>query len=281
MNTESSQYSDPTAWVGRHEACADTVDPGHMKKMALALDTPAPGIGAEIPLLWQWGLFIKGQPYAELGEDGHPKRGGFLPAAPGRNRMWAGGRLRFLEPLRVGSPAERRSSIASVVEKDGRTGKLLFVTVLHEYLQDGLLCISEEQDIVYREPSPPKRMGTEPPPPSQWSEAVQPTPTMLFRYSAVTFNGHRIHYDHPYATQVEGYSGLVVHGPMIATLMCRAFRNAHPDKTVTAFAYRGLRPLIAPHTFQVAGRLTGPTSAELWAEQDGTLAHRAELTFQA
>ncbi len=271
----------PSAWIGRTEEYPDSIDIGHIEKVALSLDAKAPAAGGELPPLWHWTLFVQGMPYGQLGDDGHPRRGGFLPAADNRNRMWAGGRVEFLQPLRVGSPGKRMSTIAQVKEKEGRTGKLLFVTVKHDYVQDGVLCISEEQDIVYREPSPPKLEGSVSAPPSQWSETVEPSSVMLFRYSAVTFNGHRIHYDEPYATQTEGYPGLVVHGPMIATLMCRAFVNANPGKDIASFSYRGLRPLIAPRPFQVAGVLGDGNTAQLWAEQDGTLAHQAELRFKA
>jgi itaconyl-CoA hydratase/mesaconyl-C4 CoA hydratase len=195
--------------------------------------------------------------------------------------MWAGGRLKFFEPLRVGTPARRESTILAVNEKTGRTGKLLFVTVGHQYVQGDRLCIDEEQDIVYREPSPPKLQGSKGAPDAQWSEEVTPSTLMLFRYSAVTYNGHRIHYDHPYATQTEGYPGLVVHGPMLATLMCRSFTRANPDSVPTSLAYRGLRPLIAPTPFRAAGRVTEAGKADLWVEQDGTLAHQAELEFKA
>ncbi len=271
----------PSSWVGRTEECVDSVDVGHIEKVALSLSSAPPAVGSELPLLWHWALFVKGVPYDQIGDDGHPQRGGFLPAADNRNRMWAGGRLEFMQPLRIGTPGKRVSTIAAVKEKDGRTGKLLFVTVKHEYSQDGALCISEEQDIVYREPSPPKLEGSIVAPKGEWSETTVPSPVMLFRYSAVTFNGHRIHYDEPYVTKAEGYPGLVVHGPMIATLMCRAFVNANPGKKVTSFSYRGLRPLIAPRPFQTSGVLLGGDSAQLWAEQDGTLAHQAELRFTA
>jgi len=215
-----------------------------------------------------------------LGTDGHPARGAFLPPADNRNRMWAGGRVEFLAPLRVGMDAEKTSTVSAIQEKKGRTGSLLFVTVRHEVSQDGKLVIREEQDIVYREPSPPKLVGSEHAPVSQWKDRVEPSAVMLFRYSAVTFNGHRIHYDHPYVTQTEGYPGLVVHGPLIATLMCKAFRRAHPNATLRHLSYRGLRPLIAPTPFDVAGAITAPGQASLWAEQDGTLAHQAELRFE-
>lgn len=271
---------DPSSWIGRTETCADAIDAGHVEKIALSLDLPAPAADDELPPLWHWALFVKAAPYDQLGIDGHPKRGGFLPPADNRNRMWAGGRLEFNSPLRVGVQADRISTIAAVTEKQGRTGKLLFVTVKHDYVQGGQLRISEEQDIVYREPSPPKLVGSEPAPKGQWSETIEPSSTMLFRYSAVTFNGHRIHYDAPYAMGVEGYPGLVVHGPMIATLMCGAFLRANPGKIVTALSYRGLRPLTTPQPFHVAGTLGEPGHARLWAERDGTLAHQAELRFK-
>ena len=270
---------DLDAWIGRQEHCDDNVDIGHVQKIALSLDTPAPAQGDALPLLWHWAHFIHALPYKDLGGDGHPRRGGFLPPADDRNRMWAGGRLQFLQPLRIGTRAQRISTIASVKEKEGRSGKLLFVTVKHEYFQDAVLCISEEQDIVYREPTPPKLASSTAAPVAQWSETIAPDPVMLFRYSAVTFNGHRIHYDEPYARDTEGYPGLVVHGPMIATLMCRSFSNAHPGKVVTSLSYRGLRPLIAPSPFSVAGLLSDGSHASLWAEQEGYLAHQAELEF--
>ena len=151
----------------------------------------------------------------------------------------------------------------------------------HEYRQDGEAAILEEQDIVYRQPTPPKLSGSEPAPEAQWRDPVEPTSVLLFRYSAVTFNGHRIHYDHPYVTTVEGYPGLVVHGPLIATEMVAAFVRAHPQARLKHLSYRGLRPLISPTPFHVAGRLEGSGLARLWAEQDGTLAHQAELRFEA
>ncbi|ALM83433.1 MaoC family dehydratase N-terminal domain-containing protein [Bordetella sp. N] len=272
---------DPTAWIGRGETVADGLDATLVGRVAATFGGPVPGAGDPLPPLWQWAFFIQTAPMDGLGEDGHPARGGFLPPAADRNRMWAGGRVDFRVPLRVGIPAERRSTITDVKEKTGRTGSLLFVTVRHEYWQEGALAISEEQDIVYRQPSPPKLEGTEPAPQAAWRRTIDPNPVLLFRYSAVTFNGHRIHYDHPYVTDKEGYPGLVVHGPMIATLMVAAFQQANPGKRLEHLSYRGLRPLIAPATFDVAGRVTAPGQADLWAEQGGTLAHQAQLRFLA
>ncbi|ANY15116.1 FAS1-like dehydratase domain-containing protein [Bordetella pseudohinzii] len=268
-------------WVGSTERMADTLDPVHAARIAATLGVAAPAEGQALPPLWQWAYFIKTVDMAGLGGDGHPARGGFLPPADDRNRMWAGGRVAFHQPLKVGVPAERVSTVADIKEKTGRTGSLLFVTVRHEYLQQGQAAIVEEQDIVYRQPSPPKLEGSEAAPQAQWRETVEPSPVLLFRYSAVTFNGHRIHYDYPYVTETEGYPGLVVHGPLIATSMLSAFCRAHPEARLKHFAYRGLRPLICPKPFTVAGAIQEPGLARLWAEQDGTLAHQAELRFEA
>ena len=271
---------DLNAWLGKSQVFHDRMDPGHASRIATTLSEVVPGQGDTLPALWHWAYFLESIPLDMLGMDGHPARGAFLPPADNRNRMWAGGRVDFLAPLRVGIDAEKTSTVSAIQEKKGRTGSLLFVTVRHEVTQEGKLAISEEQDIVYREPSPPKLVGTEPAPAAQWKDRVDPSAVMLFRYSAVTFNGHRIHYDHPYVTQTEGYPGLVVHGPLIATLMCKAFRRAHPKATLRHLSYRGLRPLIAPTPFEVAGMVTGQGQASLWAEQDATLAHQAELRFE-
>ena len=271
---------DYSSWIGRTATHSDNLDIGHVRHVALALDRPAPEEGEALPHLWLWAHFVQSQPYADLGRDGHPSRGGFLPPLGDRNRMWAGGRVRFHKPLRVGASAECRSTILKVDEKKGRTGSLIFFTVQHEYVQDGEVCVSEERDIVYRAPSPPKLEGGDAAPERQWSQTIEPSPVMLFRYSAVTFNGHLIHYDQDYVTKVEGYPGLVVHGPLIATRMLQAFVDANPGREVESLNYRGLRPLIAPRPFEVAGAMTGEGTARLWAEQDGRLAQQAELTFK-
>nr|WP_025809394.1 MaoC family dehydratase N-terminal domain-containing protein [Pseudomonas chlororaphis] len=271
--------TDPSAWIGRSQQARDLLSDNLLKRIAATFGEPVPAHGAALPPLWQWCFFQEPLAESALGGDGHPARGGFLPPAANRNRMWAGGRLEFFEPLRAGFDAHCLSTISHVEEKTGRTGALLFVTVRHEYSQDGRLAIREEQDIVYREPSPPKQGSGEPLLQGDWREAVEPSPTLLFRYSAVTFNGHRIHYDFPYVTETEGYPGLVVHGPLIATLSLRAFCRAHPDARLRRFAYRGLRPLIAPQPFEVGGRLVRPGVAELWAGNDAGLAQRGEVLF--
>lgn len=271
--------SAPETWIGRSETVHDCISHNLVKRIAATLGEPAPAPGAPLPELWHWAFFQDAVEHSGLGGDGHPARGGFLPPADNRNRMWAGGRLEFLHPLRVDAQVSRRSTILNVQEKHGRTGALLFVTVQHEYMQDGQQALIEEQDIVYREPSPPKLGGTEPMPQGDWHLHVQPTPTLLFRYSAVTFNGHRIHYDWPYVTETEGYPGLVVHGPLIATLNVQAFVRANPQLTVRRFSFRGVRPLICPDAFDVGGRLIGEGKAQVWAGNQAGQAQVGEIEF--
>ncbi|MDH4845870.1 transposase [Pseudomonas sp. BN505] len=271
--------SAPETWIGRSETVHDCISHNLVKRIAATLGEPAPAPGTPLPELWHWAFFQDAVEHSGLGGDGHPARGGFLPPADNRNRMWAGGRLEFLHPLRVDAQVSRRSTILNVQEKHGRTGSLLFVTVQHEYVQDGQRALIEEQDIVYREPSPPKLGGTEPMPQGDWHLHVQPSPTLLFRYSAVTFNGHRIHYDWPYVTETEGYPGLVVHGPLIATLNVQAFVRANPQLTVRRFSFRGVRPLICPDEFDVGGRLIGEGKAQVWAGNQAGQAQVGEIEF--
>jgi itaconyl-CoA hydratase/mesaconyl-C4 CoA hydratase len=267
------------AWLGKTEESHDQLSLNVLKRIAATFGDDIPAQGAPLPALWQWCFFQDSVPETGLGRDGHPALGGFLPPADNRNRMWAGGRLEFIEPLKAGGDATRVSVVTRVEEKTGRSGQLLFVTVGHEYFQDGQLCLREEQDIVYREPTPPKTGSGELIPDGQWREVIVPTPTLLFRYSAVTFNGHRIHYDYPYATETEGYSGLVVHGPMIATLSVRAFLRANPQARLRRLAYRGMRPLVAPAPFEVGGLITEEGKAQLWAGNENGIAQQADIRF--
>ena len=268
------------SWVGNQEVSRDVISSNLVHRIAITFGETSPQPGEALPHLWHWAFFQEPVVEAQLGSDGHPARGLFLPPIEGRNRMWAGGRVNFLEPLRVEAPAECRSTITKVQEKHGASGALLFVTVEHTYVQNGTLCIREEQDIVYREPSPPKLKSTLPVPEASWQDNIQPSPVMLFRYSAVTFNGHRIHYDHPYVTEHEGYPGLVVHGPMIATLLLRSFTRRHPDKIPRYFSYRGLRPLFANTGFHIGGVELTDQQFSLWAFNDDGPAHQAEIQYQ-
>lgn len=269
----------PGDWIGRSEQCHEPLSSALVKRVAATLGEKTPEPGEALPPLWHWAFFQPAFDECSLGKDGHPVRTAVLPPNDGRNRMWAGGRIEFFEPLRVDGEATRVTSLIKLEEKAGHSGPLLFATLRHDYLQGAQLCLREEQDIVYREPSVPKLFSAQPTTAGDWREVIEPTPALLFRYSAITFNSHRIHYDWPYATGVEGYPGLVVHGPLIASLNLQAFCRANPQARPRHFAYRGIRPLIAPQPFDVGGRIVAPGKAELWAANDAGIAQHATLTF--
>jgi len=273
-------------WVGRTESRADVVTTTPVAALAATLDRddPLPRAGDPLPPLWHWLYFLPLARQSELGPDGHPKRGGFLPPVPLPRRMWAGSRLSFLHPLRIGEPIERTSTIVDVTRKDGRSGPLVFVRVRHEIAGSSGLAIVDEHDIVYRDvPAPNERPAT-PPRASgtaSWSRTIQPDDSLLFRYSALTFNGHRIHYDRRYVTEVEGYPGLVVHGPLIATLLLELARGARPEATVVRYSFRAVSPLFDIAAFTVNGVASDDgKSLSLWAANpDGGLAMEATATL--
>jgi 3-methylfumaryl-CoA hydratase len=248
-------------WVGRTETADDvaSVFPVAALSATLDRDDPRPRDGDPLPPLWHWLYFLPVYRHSEAGPDGHMRRGGFLPPVPLPRRMWAGSRVRFRRPLRLGDTIRRISTVADITHKSGRSGDLVFVVVRHEVSADDGVAISEEHDIVYREaPSAGASSGESPPAGTQeasppWERPVQPDPLLLFRYSALTFNGHRIHYDRSYVTAVEGYPGLVVHGPLLATLMLDLVRRECPDATVTTFHFRALRPVFDIAPFTVCG----------------------------
>lgn len=231
-------------YVGRSETRTDTVWPLLVRGLTAALDLPDQG--AVLPPLWHWMLFQDWAPASGLGTDGHPKRGGFLPPVHDLpRRMWAGGVVNFLAPLRVGEAVTRTSTILSVEQKTGGTGALVFVTVRHDVAGPQGVAISEEHNIVYRGTggAAVKAAPAAPPPPAgALVRSLTPDPVLLFRYSALTGNGHRIHYDLDYVTREEGYPGLVVHGPLQATLLAALAVQASPGQTLRRFAYRGRRP---------------------------------------
>lgn len=210
-------------WIGRTQAECEFIAPRLAQQLAATLDyEDVPTAGSPLPPLWHWAFFPHIVSQSQVGVDGHPTRGGFLPPVPLPRRMWAGSRVRFARPLVVGSEVTRTSQILDVAAKEGRTGKLVFVRLRHE-LEDleGPL-ISEEQDVVYREPATTAyTAATGPSAPAEfiWKREIVPDPVLLFRYSADTFNGHRIHYDRTYTQEQEGYPALVVHGPLTATLL--------------------------------------------------------------
>jgi len=269
-------------WLGRTEQHTDTLRAQPARFMQATLGrVPDLNEGDMLPPLWNWLYFLEAKPAGELGRDGHPAKGGFLPPVAQPRRMWAGGRFTFHAPLLFGDSVRRHSTITGIDSKEGRTGQLCFVTVQHEIYSGGTLAVTEEHDIVYREdPSP----GAKPQPLKQapvdaeFSEMIEPSPVLLFRYSALTFNGHRIHYDVDYARSIEGYEGIVFHGPLTATLLVDL-----AERTVgcppSGFSFRGLAPIAGNEPFHIEGRRDGD-SVRLWARRhDGALAMQAEAFF--
>lgn len=269
------------AWVGRSETMSDQIDIGRAIAMAATLDAPvSPVLGDALPPLWHWIYFWSAISASDLGADGHAQRGSFLPPVTLPRRMWAGGRLKFLAPLAIGAKAERFSQIKAVEAKQGKSGPLVFVTVSHEISVQGIPVIQEEHDIVYRESlqtAGSMRKTKLAPTDAHWSRQISPDPVQLFRYSALTFNGYRIHYDRTYATEVEGYPSLIVHGPLLASLLTDLVRRELPSQTISEFAFRAIAPLFDTEPFSVHGRLAADGHhVMLWASN-----MRGELTMQA
>lgn len=256
-------------WVGKTETRRDEANPWPLAALAATLDRddPVPKAGDAIPPGWHWLYFLETARASELGRDGHPKRGGFLPPVTLPRRMWAGGRIEFVRPLRVGERLERQSEILSIEPKTGRSGALVFVTVRHTVRAAGAAAVVEEHDIVYREAanpgdSPPK--GKPAPANAAWRRGVTADEAMLFRFSALTFNTHRIHYDLDYCRNEERYPGLVVHGPLQTILLLDLVRREAPQSIVKRLEYRALHPVFHHERFTVNGNPAGADKAELW-----------------
>ena len=257
-------------WIDRTEAIHDvaTVVPLRALSATLDRDDPTIDLGTDVPPCWHWLYFLPLHRQSEIGPDGHAKRGGFLPPVPLPRRMWAGSRIEFLAPVRAGQAISRSSRIADVRMKEGRTGALVFVNVHHEIRAEGQVAIHEEHDIVYRDmPAPGESApaGVPAPTNAQWTREIRPDDVLLFRYSALTFNGHRIHYDRRYVTEVEGYPGLIVHGPLIATLLLDLLRRQLPGAQVRRFSFKAMKPIFDTAPFQVCGRMDGDKTVKLWA----------------
>ncbi|GAA0907622.1 FAS1-like dehydratase domain-containing protein [Pseudonocardia zijingensis] len=237
------------------------VDPWFAEAFADLLDAPRPDV---LPPLWHWFVLLDHPAGSNTGADGHPARAPFLPPIPGRRRMFAGGRLRQDAPIPLGAELASRAAVSDVTVKTGRSGEMAFVTVRTELFADGAPVGVEEQDIVYRSEPPGTPPRTLPPPETgqpepegEWRVELAADPVALFRFSALTYNGHRIHYDLPYATQAEGYPGLVVHGPLLAMLALELPRRHAPGRTVRSFTYRLVRPAFAPSRIVSAGTARG------------------------
>jgi len=273
-------------WIGQREADTDhiTVPSVHRLAATLDRDDPMPKLGDPLPIGWHQILFPRVVRHSQVGPDGHPKRGDFLPPVPLPRRMFAGKRITFVAELRVGDEVRRESVIKDVNIKEGRTGRMVFVTVKTDISSPRGLAITEEQDIVYRGEPDPKA----PPPPPQaapgkavWSRVVTPDPVMLFRYSALTFNGHRIHYDHPYVTKVEGYPDLVMNGGL-TTLLVFELARTHASTPIRYVSSRNVRAMFVNQPITLAGEPSPDNqTAKLWAlDRDGALALTAEAEFR-
>ena len=271
-------------WIGKSETVSDIATATPYAALSATLDRAAerPAVGTPLPALWHWLYFLPLHRQSEIGADGHAKRGGFLPPVPLPRRMWAGSQFEFHQPLQVGDALTRTSTIHEVSEKSGRTGLLVFVKVRHEIRRSGEagIALTEFHDIVYREAA---KFGDVAPPPkaaperTEWESKWVPDDVLLFRYSALTFNGHRIHYDRRYVTDVEGYPGLIVHGPLIATLLLDLLRHQRPDAELARYEFRAVRPTFDIHHFFVCGEsLPDGKSFHLWAKD-----HEGWLTMDA
>jgi 3-methylfumaryl-CoA hydratase len=273
------------AWIGRHEIVEDAMPAFPAAAMTATLDKSAPpGPGAALPPLWHWAHFLKLHRWSELAEDGHGQRGGFIPPVPLPRRMFAGARITFCRPLRIGEPARRVSTIRDLVLKTGRSGRLAFLRIDNEFIGPHGTALVEEQDIVYREaPRPGAPVAAPPATPRRpdWSRSVTADIALLFRYSALIFNAHRIHYDLPYATGHESYRGLVVHGQLVATLLAELVRENLPTARMASFHFRALRPLFAGEPFTLNGAVEGGT-VTLWAQDAaGTVAMEAGAELES
>jgi 3-methylfumaryl-CoA hydratase len=251
------------SWIGKTERATDEATATPVAALAATLDIDHPG--DTLRPLWHWLYFLPIHRQSDLGPDGHAKRGGFLPPVDLPRRMWAGGRLEFHHPLHIGDRITRTSRIADVRFKEGRAGPLVFVVVRHEIANEAGVALTEEHDIVYRDHA---RSGDPQPAPNEatWQRLIHPDDVLLFRYSALTFNGHRIHYDRRYATEVEHYPGLVVHGPLIATLLADLVSRNLPEATMKRFEFRAISPIfdVADFTVNANPEPDGKT-IHLWA----------------
>jgi 3-methylfumaryl-CoA hydratase len=271
--------------MGREEESSERIHGSVAKAMAATLDLErSPAAGEPLPPGWQWLFFNPVARRSALGTDGHPQRGGFLPPIELPRRMWAGSRIRYLADVPLDAQATRRSKILKIEHKTGKSGSLSFLAVQHTLSCEGTLCISEEQDIVYREATPPGAVASAPkrcdgvP---QFSRGIEPDTTLLFRYSALTFNGHRIHYDQAYARDAEGYPDLVVHGPLTATLLQQFALEHGSGRALASFDFRGVTPLFVGRAFQLEGRQVEDGTLALWARgPDGELAMSATAAFR-
>ncbi len=269
-------------WIGKQETVEETISAEPLRRMRATLDLAPEAIteGAGVPPLWHWAYFLKPVRASELGRDGHAELGDFMPPVPLPRRMWAGGKVTFTAAIRVGETARRESTVRDIKLKQGRTGELCFVEVEHRFFVGTEMRLSEIHNLVYRDIKQPGEddvLPPEAPKDAQWTRQVIPNATQLFRYSALTFNGHRIHYDLEFCRQQEGYPGLVFHGPLTATLLLQRASENNPGKVLAAYEFRAYSPLFDNAPFTLNGKMDG-ANAEMWASNaDGRLAMKATV----
>lgn len=282
MNTHVSDFS---SVIGRTERRLAFIERERAEQLAATLDLAIiPGDDVSLPAGWHWLWFNPFVKRSEIGADGHPRKGGFLPDVGLPRRMWAGGRITYHAALPIGMEAEKLSTIINVVEKNGKAGRLVFVTIRHTIKVDNVLCIEEEQDIVYREAASATDKAPSPaqaPEGGEWSREFTPDAVLLYRYSALTSNGHRIHYDLPYARDEENYPDLVVHGPLTATLLQGFASEIYGSARLKRFSFRGMSPLFVSSPFKLQAKLGSESNKlELWAANShNALAMQAEAEF--
>jgi len=267
-------------WIGKSETRSDVITPGLLRRFCATLDRP---VTAEVPQGLHWCLCLPDAATAELGPDGHPAKGGFLPPIPLPRRMWASSSVSFEQPLQLGDEVSRVSTIVSIEEKSGKSGDLVFVAIDHETSAGERIAVRERQNIVYREPasaaapsagSSPADLGE-----WDWQQTILPSETLLFRYSALTFNSHRIHYDRPYAVEEEGYPGLVVQGPLMATMLLNLAAGELGIGELSRFSFRGQAPAIANEAITLVGKRDGERIALAVLGKDGQKIMAAEATI--
>lgn len=276
-----------SAWLGKTRTMEDLAAPWPVHALAATFDQddPPPRLGDPLPPVWHWLYFLDAALQSKLGPDGHAERGDFLPPIDLPRRMWAGSRFVFDdEPLRLGDTIRRTSEIRSIEPKTGSSGAMVFVTVVHTIAGPRGRALVEEHDIVYREAAKPGETARPPKPAptdATWSRRLTPDPVMLFRFSALTFNGHRIHYDYPYVTGTEGYPGLVVHGPLLGMLQSELARRSNPSLTMARFEFRAVSPAFGDAPLAVGARRDGTGEVATWiANQDGGLVQTGKVTFR-
>ena len=272
-------------WIGKSENRSDSMAPEQLQRFEAMLNRDPHSITSnkELTPCAHWTYFTPMDMHSNIAVDGHARKGDFLPPVELPKRMWAGGKILFKKPLLTGIPAEKKSTITAIDEKEGSTGKLCFVTIRHQISAKGSVAIDEVQQIVYREESekgahPIRTQPLDIDP--DWKKTTKPDTVLLFRFSALTFNTHRIHYDQDYVRNVEGYPNLVVHGPLLLVLMLDAFKAKHDGKVIEDIEYKAVGPIYLDEQITICGKSVDNHRVELRAiGSDGNMAMKATVNW--